>query len=377
MQLVALARALHGRGDEVGILTILPSQAFVGELVTMGIPVAECKLRPGLRAASALCDGFRVLREWKPDAIVSFLFQADMLARLAGTLTGAPVIVSSIRNERFGGWARDRVTRITDPLCSLTTTNSERAADALVNRGVVPRHRLAVVPNGVDVGAFCSSPAQRERARHDLGASIDDFLWVAAGRLEPQKDYPTLLRAVSWCAARRGDVQVRIAGQGPLRADLEALTASLAISDRARFVGLRADMPDVLAAADGVVMSSAWEGLPNIVLEAMAAGCPVVAPRVGGVPELVAEDVTGKIVPPRRPELLGQAMVDIMSMSADARRAMGRRARRVVEDRYSMEAVMSQWLALIDDQVARRGRPRGTRSPMLAGASGTRHRYGR
>jgi glycosyltransferase involved in cell wall biosynthesis len=376
VQLMALARALRGRGDEVGLLSILPNEDFLDELAALDVPVVQCSLRPGLRAASAIADGIRVLGAWQPDAVVSFLFQPDMLARVAGTVTGVPVVISSIRNERFGGWRRDRITQLTDRLCTVTTTNSHLAAEALVRRRVVPRHRMVVVPNGVDVDAFTPSGARRERTRADLGVADGRFLWLAAGRLEPQKDYPTLLRAMAAGAGTGtgGQPVLCVAGQGPLRRDLEELAARLGLAERARFLGLRTDVADLLAAADGVVLASAWEGLPNIVLEAMAAGRPVVASMVGGVPELLTDGVTGRLVTPGRPGELARAMGEVMALSEVDRLAMGSEARRVAAGRFSLGAATARWCALIDERVALRSRPHTDRAPMSASVLAGRRR---
>lgn len=365
-QLMALAGALRARGDEVGLLSILPNEAFADQVAALGIPVAETSLRPGLRSLSAITGGVRVLRAWRPDAVVSFLFQADMLARVAGTLTGVPVIISSIRNERFEREAHHRITRLTDRLCTLTTTNSHLAAEALVRRRVVPRHRLVVVPNGIAAPPLVPDDGRRERARAALGVGHDEFLWLAAGRLEAQKDYPTLLRAMARCAGGDRRPVLRVAGQGALGGALEALAATLGIGDRVGFLGLRTDVPDLLGAADALVLSSAFEGLPNVVLEAMAAGRPVVASRVGGVPELVADGVTGRLVTPGDPEELAMAMEAVMALPEQDRAAMGAEGARVVAERYSLDAVMARWCALLDEQVARHGRPRGDRGPMSA-----------
>jgi glycosyltransferase involved in cell wall biosynthesis len=371
-QLMGLARALRRRGDEVGLLSILPNEAFLDDLATLAIPAVECKLRPGLRAVSAMADGIRVLRAWRPDAVVSFLFQADMLARVAGRLTGVPVIISSIRNERVPGLGRERLIRLTDRLCTLTTTNSQLAAEGLISRGVVPRERLVVVPNGVDPSAFTPpSPARRAQIREALGVVGNQFLWLAAGRLEPQKDYPTLLRAfagVAGAAGAGGDPVLRIAGQGPLREELEALAARLGVASRTQLLGLRTDVADLLAAADAVVLSSAFEGLPNIVLEAMAAGRPVVASRVGGVGELVVEGVTGTTVSPGQPEELGRAMSEMMAVPEEDRRSMGSTARSLVASRFSVDAVTAQWAGLLDREVTRHPRPPRARPPMSAAA---------
>lgn len=337
-QLVHLARALRERGDEVRVLAILRSQAFTADLAALGVHVQVLDPPPP-RAPTALAATVRALRRWRPDVIVSFLYQANVLARVAGALAGVPVVVSSIRNEYFGGRLRDLLLRLTDPLAAVTTTNSELAARSLVRRGVVPPGRLRVIPNGVDPAAWAGEPGASERRRRA------GFLWLAAGRLEPQKDYATLLRAI----ARGSTAALWIAGQGRERKALETLATDLGLGDRVRFLGLRHDIPALLAAADALVLSSAWEGLPNIVLEAMAARRPVVATRVGGTPELVRDGLTGLLVPPRTPAALAAAMTTMERLPAADRLAMGERGHAIVAQRFALPAVAAQWIALLDE----------------------------
>ena len=369
-QVVRLAGHLRARGDEVGILSIMPTAAFADELGALGVPVAHVRLLPRMRGLSSLFDGWRVLRAWRPDALISFSYQANILGRVAGALAGVPVRISSMRNERFGGRSREVVHRLTGPLATATTANSGRAAESLVRRRVVPPGRLVVIPNSIDVAAIEAEAASRARARGELDVGDDEFLWVALGRLHPQKDYPTLLAAFARLVAAHPSARLRIAGEGRLLDDLGALAGRLGLEAHARFLGLRDDVPRVLAAADSLVLSSAWEGLPNAAMEAMAAGLPVVATRVGGVPELVDDGRTGLVVPPGDPDEMARAMSRVMAMTPSERAEMGQRGRAVVAERYAPDTVGRQWTELLDRSLerppshpARRAR-RSRRSPM-------------
>jgi glycosyltransferase involved in cell wall biosynthesis len=344
-QLLHLAGGLLARGDEVGILSILPGVEFA-EVETLRIPVACIGVGRTARGAVAIASGARILHAWAPDTVVSFVYQANVLGRCAGRLARVPTIVSSIRNEFFGGRRRELLLRVTDPLATLTTTNSSRSAASLVERGIVPADRIAVVPNGLDVAAFRFDAEVRARTRAHLALAPDDFLWLAAGRLQEQKDYPTLLRAVAMLRYPRPVVV--IAGTGEQRRALERLAAQLGIAQRVRFLGLRDDVPDLLAAADAVVLSSAWEGSPNIVLEAMAASVPVAATDVGGVRELVDSGRTGFVVAPGRPKALVDAMFTVMALSPDERAAMGEAARAKAVREHSLTAVRDAWLGVLD-----------------------------
>jgi len=345
-QLVRLASTLRAHGDEVGIVSILATEAFADELDDLGIPIAELGLRPAMRGLSAIAAGAQVLRTWQPDVVISFVYQANILGRVGGRLAGVPVIISSVRNEHIGGRGHELAMRVTDRLSTLTTTNSNLAAERLVQRRIVPRHRLVVIPNGIDVARFSSTPADRAATRSALGSTDDRFVWLAAGRLEPQKDYPTLLSAFTRCPEA---ALLLVAGQGRLQNDLERQAAAFGLADRVRFLGVRGDIPDLIGACDGVVLSSRYEGLPNVVMEAMAGGRPVVATRVGGAPELVENGESGRLVPPGAPGLLAEAMIEMMSAPPAQRQAMGARGRAIVTERYSAAVVDDRWLRLLDE----------------------------
>jgi len=345
-QLVRLAAALRARGDAVRILSILPTSAFADEVAALGVGVTV--LAPGARpgAAALLAAAVADLRRDRPDVLVSFVYQADVLARVAGRLAGVPVIVSSIRDERAGAGtrggrarARELLLRATDRLATLTTTNSTAAAASLVRRGVVSPRRLRVVPNGLDAAAVARGPGVRERVRAAASVPPGALVWLAAGRLVAQKDHATLLGAL---AARPGE-RLWIAGDGPLRAALERRVADLGVADRVALLGLREDLPDLLAGCDALVLPSAWEGLPNVVLEAMAASRPVVATRVGGVAELVGEGVTGALCPPGDVPALAAAMGRVARAGDEGRAAMGAAGRAAVATSYSLAAAADAW----------------------------------
>lgn len=334
---------------------MLPPQAFTQELITAGIPLVTLNMRRGVPDPRAVFRLIKILRQWRPDILTSFMYHANLLGRITGHMAGVPIVVSSIRNENFGGPHRERVLRLTDWMGDITTTNSRLAADNLVKRGVVPAERMRVIPNGLILDKFFANGAERTRVRKQLGVEEDEFLWLAVGRLEEQKDYPSLLRAFQILSLDNSKSQLRVAGQGPLLENLKQQTIGLGISDRAIFLGLRRDIPCLLDAADGLVLSSAWEGLPNAVMEALAAGKPVVATRVGGVPELVEDGESGFLVPPKNPKALAQAMLRLMNLSPEERRRMGEFGRRRMERDYSLERVVDQWEALYRDLLERKG----------------------
>ena len=307
-QLVATAASLSARGWNVTVLSFLPSStsSWSSELENTGVSLLTLNASSGLRKYYSFVDAVRHIRRLKPDILVGFMFHGIMTARIAGRLTSVSANVSSIHNELDGSF-REFVMRVTDSLTDAVTVLSRHIASELVRRRVIALSHVQVIPNLVDVAGF-DTRVCRDRTRGEMGLAEDQFLWLAVGRLSEAKDYPNLLHAFSALSQRYPDARLLIAGDGPLRSYLDSMIQRLGMEDLVRLLGLRLDMPNLYAASDALVLSSAWEGMPVVVLEAMASATPVVATSVGAVPEVVSDGVSGLIVPPHDHEALANAM---------------------------------------------------------------------
>jgi glycosyltransferase involved in cell wall biosynthesis len=144
-----------------------------------------------------------------------------------------------------------------------------------------------------------------------------------------------------------------IAGRGPLLDELQQQARQLGIASQVMFLGVREDIAGLLAAADGFVLSSAWEGMPNVVMEAQAAARPVVATQVGGVPELVEDGKNGLLAPPADPAALSETMRRLMMLSPEQRQQMGLSGRHHVATHYSRAAMAGRWMALYRELLTR------------------------
>lgn len=347
-QLLRIACGLVTRGWRVHVISMMDPPADARARCTAGgIELHSLAMRRGWPSASSLWACVRHLRRIRPQAIVCFMLHANVLGRVAGRLAGVPCIIASIRNSHFGGRWGDFLERITEPLGSITTANSSLAAEAVMRRRVVRRGRLLVVGNALDPDQAVPDSETREATRRMLRAGRADFVWLAVGRLERLKDYPTLIAAIASVARQNPGVVLAIAGMGPLRLELEALVAASGLTPRVQFLGLRSDVRALLAASDGFVLSSLWEGLPNAVMEALAAGVPVVATTAGGVEELVEDGRTGLLVAPGDPAALADAMLRLMAMPAEKRRALAAGGRSQILARYACDSILSQWEDLI------------------------------
>ena len=345
-QLVRLAGWLSDSGHEVKVLTLLSSPEIQAELSRRGVQVQTARMSIP-RGATAIASLAGMLRRDRPDALLCFLYQSTVAGRLAGRLAHVPLIVSSMRNVYIGPRRRSVILRMTRRLSSVTVVNSRQVGKTLLDRGVLTE-KLEVIPNAVERGKFIRSSAVTQTARKELGLEQHAFVWLAAGRLNPQKDFRSLIAAFSKFQTSFPESVLLIAGQGPERASLEAEATRRSVAGQIQFLGYRDDMPRLLAAADALVLSSAWEGVPNVILEALRASLPVVATKVGGVTEIIPPGLTPYLVPPGDPDSLAQAMIRLAALDGPDRLELGDEGRRFVEDQFDIEEIGKKWLALIE-----------------------------
>jgi glycosyltransferase involved in cell wall biosynthesis len=225
----------------------------------------------------------------------------------------------------------------------LTTAISRAAVDRYVQVRAVPQNRLRFLPNGVDIQRFHPDQHSRATKRAELRLG-DHFAWLAVGRFVQAKNYELMLRA--FASARNPNARLIIAGDGPLRSQLEDLARNLDISSKVQFLGARNDIVQLMNAADAYVMSSDWEGMPMVLLEASATGLPIVATRVGGNAEVVQHGRTGLLVAPQQEDALAEAMKTMMTMHPLKRALMGRSGRELTSVYYNVERVVDSWESL-------------------------------
>ena len=282
------------------------------------------------------------------------MVHANLLARAARPFYQVPVLVCTAQNINEGARWRELAYRITDPLCDLTTNVGAAAAARYVRVGAVPKSKIRALPNGIDTRAFRPDASVRVAGRRALGLQ-GAFVWLAVGRLDEAKDYPTMLQAFSKVAESSPESLLLIAGAGPLEGDVKGLAVKLGLEQKVRFLGLRRDTSVLMNAADAFILSSAWEGMPLALLEASATGLPVVATAVGGVPEIVMSERSGFLTPPKDPAALAHATGRIMAMPEEERKRMGEAGRAHVEANYSLEHVVSLWEELYTELLSRKG----------------------
>ncbi len=359
-QLVGLANGLAGRGWRVTVLSYLPFSQWSlrPELHDPGVKAVTLNAPNGALKYASIVKAALAVRRARPDILVGFMFHGMMTSRLLAHSVASAHSVSSVRNV-LDGPVRERLLGITNGLADAVTVQSQGIAEELCRRGVTKPSHTHRIPNSIDIARFEAVAGRRDETRRDLGVAAGRFLWLAAGRLDVAKNYPNMLNAFAEVARRRPDAQMVIAGQGPLEGKIRSMIQRLGLPERVRMLGLRQDMPELFAASDALVLSSAWEGMPVVVLEAMASRRPVVATAVGAVAEVLADGETGIVVPPGDPAALAEGMVRLMELSAGDRSAMVERAYQRVRSEFSREAVLTQWETLFRQLLKGKGGGRG------------------
>lgn len=264
---------------------------------------------------------------------------------LARGMRPGPVVVTTEHNE----WSSHRLpTRLANALTSPLDEATWAVSDQVKETVWSPlRGRYEVLIHGIDL-TTAPSRASREQTRADLGVREDDVVSLTVANLRRNKDYPNLLSAAQQACAADPRLRFLAVGQGPLEAELRELHARSGLGERFRFLGYRRDIPDLMGAADIFTLASAHEGLPVSVMEAFAAGLPVVATAVGGVPGQARNGVEGLIVPPGDSGALADALVRVAGDdSLRARLATNARSRAAVYDiRTAVRAQEQRYAAL-------------------------------
>jgi len=353
--LLWLGAAQVARGHEVGVVWFKGQGSLEEEFRLAGMEVHHVPMQAGRQALSAVAALRTLLRALGPDVLHTHLLKADALGAWVAPQAGVPVIVASKHNDerallkRLVGWAHGFLTRRVHRVIAL----SDHVAQFVSRHGHVPAAKITRIYYGVDAEALLPSRSRTE-VRSELGLADDAPVLICVGRLAPQKDHPTLLRALSKLPE---SVTLLIVGGDPFgdgEARLKALTEQLGLGERARFLGIRHDVPDLLAASDLFVLPSLWEGLGLVFLEAMAVKLPVVASNVSAIPEVVADGVSGWLVPPGDPGALADAIQSGLENDPD-RLARGLAGYMRLVERFGLPAMVDRTLAVYTELLSAKG----------------------
>ncbi|WP_281718524.1 glycosyltransferase [Pandoraea apista] len=352
-QVADLARGFLARGHDVALISLTGNCAIA---LPESPRLTLIELKAGKTPWSLACAMRRLvshLRAWRPDVVHAHMVHANLLARVARWFVPMPVLVTSAHSRNEGGRLRMLAYRLTDRWTDLTTNVSDDAVAAFVAQRAAPAARIASMPNGIDTTRYRPDVQTRTQWRAAAqaapsGASenlpVDGPIVFAAGRMVDAKDYPTLVDAFAHVRRELPEARLFIAGDGPLRDTIQASVDARGLTGAITLLGRRNDVAQWMCAADVYVMSSAWEGLPLVVGEAMASGLPVVSTDCGGVRELIGSGAGNALVPVGDAQALGGALLRQLRADASVRYATGVANRERIVAHYSLDAVLTRWL---------------------------------
>ncbi len=318
------------------------------EFERAGVTVRSFGIDRSLWSAAALASIRRVaaeLRSRHVPIVHGYLFEGNALAAVVGRLARTPVVLTSKRSlDRYARFDQRLAAIASNLLSDRVVVNAKSIGRLIREHEFCPTNKIVRIPNGVPLAT-------------GLPATRPEVLRIGmVGRLGWKKGYPHALEAVALLRTRYPNLEVEIVGDGADRAELEALATRLALSDTVRFLGRREDVPDLLPRWSIYALSSVIEGMPNALLEAMAAGLAVVSTTAGGCGEVVTDGETGLLVPPADPKALADALDRLLS-DAPLRERLGRSARTRVLQEFSLDAMMAAMDRLYVAALARRGLP--------------------
>jgi glycosyltransferase involved in cell wall biosynthesis len=290
---------------------------------------------------------YRLMKRERPDIVHTHTAKAGALGRVAARLARVPIVVHTFHGSVFKGYfdgASSRVFQLIEKaLVSLSdkvVAVSPRVAEELEQRGIAPREKVEVVYLGLELDRYQNVEKHRGELRRELGISPEVPLIGSVGRLVPIKDIPTLLRAMKSVGASHPDASLLVIGDGPERPALELEAYRIGVSSRVRFLGFRRDLERVYADIDVAVNCSQNEGTPVALIEAMAAGVPVLATSVGGTPDLFLNGLLGRLVPSADSSRLSEAICDVLRDPVTAQKTAAKAQDHVFE-RFRSERLVA------------------------------------
>ncbi len=343
-----LARGLRQRGWRISVAALSGNGGdAAASLISDGVGFASMQMRKGLADPRGWVRFNRWLEKERPDVVHAHLAHAAWFARWSRLAAPVRVVLDTLHSSSTGTIGRRLGYRFSDWLPDEVTAVSHAVANAHLSARMA--RRITVLPNGVDVEHWRQDAEVRSSLRRELALG-QEFVWLAVGRLDPVKDYPTHFAAM---ALLPEPGRLVIAGGGPLENELRRLAKLLGLESRVHFLGFEPDVRRWMQAADGLVLSSRWEGLPLALLEAAACELPAIATNVPGTREVILDGETGLLARVGDANSLSMAMTRMMRMPVEERSAMGARARRLVSESFSLRSVLDRWEALYRDLLQR------------------------
>ena len=354
MKILYVITGLGVGGAEKVVVDLADQMNALGHIVKISYLTGEVLVRPvsdkieiialNLNSKNDLLSASikykKLLKRYCPDIVHAHMVHANIFARINRVGAHIPKLICTAHNSNEGGKARMLAYRLTNRLSDINTNVSQEATDSLIRKGAFRKSNVMTVHNGIDLSKF-----EKVSSRQALDQNVINL--ISVGRFNDQKDYPNLINAFAELKKNvMTDIKLTIVGDGELRPQIEAMIKQLDLDNDIVLLGRRSDIPELLSQADIFVLASKHEGLPTVVIEAMACECYVVATDSGGVAEVMGD--TGQLVPIEDSQALADALQNAIALSVEDRTQNNEKARARVEQLFSLETSVQKWLALYE-----------------------------
>ncbi|MCK4794667.1 MAG: glycosyltransferase [Desulfobacteraceae bacterium] len=356
-QMYTLISHLSGHACSCHVFVLQQGGSFNRYIHELGVPTYD----GGLQKSDLVRAPWKLIRaEWrllriifrvKPVIVHSFLPLVTFMGALAGRMAKVPLVITS---RRALGKHQERhillrpFDLLANRLSHRVTVNSKAVWEDTVHRDYIDPGKLVLIHNGVDFIPFDSAKPFRKEVRKKLGIRSREKVIIIVANLIPYKGHSDLLEAAQVVLKNIPQVVFLLVGDDRgIGRDLKEMATDLGIAAKVKFLGLRHDIPQLLAASDLSVLPSHEEGFSNVILESMAAGLPIVATNVGGNPEAIEDGVTGWLVPPKNPTAMAEKIVDLLNDPQRAR-SWGKKGRKRVGETFTIERMVEAHLKLYE-----------------------------
>lgn len=363
MNILYLITGLGGGGAEKIVADLADEMAEIGHYVKIAYLKGDIVVRPnnteieiiylGLESLSNIKNTFKkykcLINDFKPDVVHSHMVHANIFARISRKFISVPRLICSAHSNNEGGHFRMLAYKYTHNLADITTNVSKNASLNFEKMHAVPKGGIQTIYNGIDLEKF-EKQDSNILLKEQLGIDIKTPIFLAVGRFHEAKDYPNLLKAFSifkdTSVFKEKKPKLLIAGDGELREDVELLIHSLSLQSDVLLLGRRDDIPTLLNLSDFFVLSSKYEGLPTVIIEAMACETYVIATDCGGSAEIMGN--TGNLVPIENSSALANTFKNVLMLEDCVVVNNNKIARSRVEDQFSLKGSVETWLRLYE-----------------------------
>jgi glycosyltransferase involved in cell wall biosynthesis len=342
-QVVAtICRNVDRERFEPAVLCLRDKGPIADQLEADGVPVYLLDSPAGKTDYFAFRRVARLIRRERFDVVHTHNTSAFTDGGLGAKLAGVPTLIHTDHARVFPDKLRYMVAEhLLSHLAYRVVGVSEDTSRNLIRYEKISRRKLITIPNGIDARRY-DVKVDIAAKRRELGIPAEGPVIGLGARLEHQKGIIYLLQAMAQLRTRVPGLTCVIAGSGEREEELKAAARELGVDDSVRFVGLRLDLPELLKVFDLYMLPSIWEGLPMAILEAMGAGCPIVASDVGGLRTAIESGVNGCLIPPQNPEAIADAVAELLASPA-TRRRYAEAAKRTFHERFSATAMTGRY----------------------------------